>query len=383
MSETYELSLRCHLNDIQGIGIVTQLNILNTFQSIEHFLDSDVSLWESCGIKEKSVSSLLNLKQRFEQKKLASHPALSNDPNILFTSYGFSNYPSIFYTLKDPPFLLYLKGNRDLLTYTRKLGVVGTRQPSEAGKEFTRGLSSYCSQHHIITISGGAPGIDTEVHKSTIVSKGKTICILGMPIEQYPKNFTEYYVRNDALILSEFPSHIKAEPFFFIKRNRLISFLSDALVVVEAGEKSGALITAQYAKNQSKPLLAVPGSPFQLKSVGTNNLIKSGAYCFTQFDELKQFFKEAENKTSGNLADEQKSAPRSLEIHTQKTTVFDEKPIPQTFRQVYDCLSVQPKNVEEIAQISKQPTSLILEHLTMLELDGHIASLPGGLYLRR
>ena len=176
--------------------------------------------------------------------------------------------------------LLYTKGNLDLLS-TKKVAIVGSRKPTAYGRKVAYDLGKYLAQYNITVVSGMALGIDAQSHKGALDSGGNTIAVMPTDIDTvYPKTNSGIYSRINTsanLILSEYRVQSEPKHYHFPLRNRIISGISDLVILVEAGEKSGTLITAAHALDQGVPILAVPGNITSEQSIGTNRLIFDGA----------------------------------------------------------------------------------------------------------
>mgnify|MGYP003300428085 CR=1 FL=1 len=200
-------------------------------------------------------------------------------------------YPKQLKNIYDPPVKLYVLGNKQLLSQ-KGIAIVGTRKASEYGKKVALQFSKDLSQKGINIISGLALGIDTYAHLGTLQqnSIGKTIAVLGSGLDNlYPKQNIELakkIIKSGGCLISEYPIGTKPERQNFPQRNRIISGLSKGVLVVEANEKSGALITTDFALEQGRDVFAVPGSVFSHISVGTNNLIKQGAKLVSKCEEI-------------------------------------------------------------------------------------------------
>ena len=203
-----------------------------------------------------------------------------------------NRYPQKLKVIKDYPLVLFYIGNLEL-SQQDIVGVVGTRLPTQYGKKTSMDIAFYLSNNHIIVISGMAYGIDTCAHIGAIKGKcQKTIAVLGnglLDTDIYPKSnlqLLKSIVQNGGLVISEYPIYTKASKEFFPARNRIIAALSDKLIVVEAGMKSGSFITVDYALDYGKDVYAVPGGIYSEKSIGCNQLIKEGANMFCDFKDI-------------------------------------------------------------------------------------------------
>ncbi|MGE7903702.1 DNA-processing protein DprA [Peribacillus sp. NPDC094092] len=189
-------------------------------------------------------------------------------------------YPFLLKHIFDPPWVLYYKGDKKLLTRKNTLGVVGTRKPTSYGLEALKSILLPLVKKKFVIISGVAAGIDAESHKIALREGGDTIGVLGGGLMQiYPRsNITlAEEITNKGLLISEAPPEMKAKPWMFPLRNRIISGLSQGVFVVEAKERSGSLITAQTALEHGRDVFALPGNVTSPESLGTNQLISDGA----------------------------------------------------------------------------------------------------------
>ncbi len=201
-------------------------------------------------------------------------------------------YPSSLKNIYDLPAYLYVRGNINNL-YDDAIAIVGSRKASEYGKNVSKKIAKEVADRNVNIVSGLALGIDKYAHLGALESKiGKTIAVLGTGVsteEMYPlenKKVFERILENNGTIVSEFKLGTKPEKYNFPKRNRIISGLSQKVVVVEAEENSGSLITADFALEQGKDIFAVPGNINSRNSVGTNKLIFEGAYILTNSRDL-------------------------------------------------------------------------------------------------
>ncbi|MGG0283707.1 DNA-processing protein DprA [Peribacillus butanolivorans] len=190
------------------------------------------------------------------------------------------DYPFLLKQIFDPPWVLYFKGDKQLLEKKSTLGVVGTRKPTWYGLEALKTILPPLVQKNFVIISGVAAGIDAAAHKVTLDEGGNTIGVLGGGLLQiYPKSNISLAreISNKGLLLSETPPAMRAEPWMFPLRNRIISGLSKGVFVVEAKEKSGSLITAKAALEHGREVFALPGNVSSPESLGANQLIQDGA----------------------------------------------------------------------------------------------------------
>ncbi|WP_223700247.1 DNA-processing protein DprA [Sutcliffiella deserti] len=231
------------------------------------------------------TSNILSFMKNLQLENLLSK---YNENHIRIISLFDESYPKLLKEIYDPPLILYTKGDYKLLQ-SRMLGVVGTREVTEYGQKSLSMIIPQLVKEGFTTVSGLARGVDTLAHKNTIENKGKTIAVLGSGILQiYPKEnqFLANTISSDHLLLSEYPPFTAPKKWHFPKRNRIISGLSEGVVIIEAKEKSGSLITADQAIEQGREVFAVPGSILCSSSRGTNSLIQQGAKLVTSVADI-------------------------------------------------------------------------------------------------
>ncbi|MFJ7507993.1 DNA-processing protein DprA [Peribacillus simplex] len=202
-------------------------------------------------------------------------------------------YPFLLKQIFDPPWVLYLKGDKKLLTRKNTLGVVGTRKPTSYGLEALKTILLPLVKKKFVIISGVAAGIDAESHKIALKEGGDTIGVLGGGLLQiYPKSNVTLAeeIINKGLLISETRPEMRAEPWMFPLRNRIISGLSQGVFVVEAKERSGSLITAQSALEHGREVFALPGNVTSPESLGTNQLIQDGAKLVLSSRQIEEEF---------------------------------------------------------------------------------------------
>ncbi len=190
------------------------------------------------------------------------------------------NYPKALLNISNPPENLFVLGNEKILD-NFGIAIVGSRKCTKYGEEIAKSLAYNLSKHNVNVISGMAKGIDSAAHIGTIIGKGKTIAVLGSGFKHiYPKENMELLkdiINSGGAVITEYEEDTLPKPENFPKRNRIISALSQGVVVVEAGKRSGSLITAEIALEEGKEVFAVPGNIISKTSKGTNELIKDGA----------------------------------------------------------------------------------------------------------
>lgn len=275
-------------------------------------------------------------------------------------------YPDKLRHIYDPPVILYFKGNH--LPFGKKsLAVVGARNCSSYGKEIARYLAGSIAKEGIVIISGLARGIDSYAHAGAVSAGGSTYAVLGCGIDIcYPAENINLYmdIQKQGGIISEYGPGIKPLPYHFPMRNRIISALSDGILVIEAGEKSGSLITVDMGLDQGKNIYAVPGRITDKLSLGCNNLIKMGAKVVTSPSDV------LEDLIACYSADE------SGQLNIKEALVKEE-------RIIYQLLSLTPRHIEEISQMSQMPIDKLMEIMLSMELKDMVAQPLKNYYVRK
>ena len=207
------------------------------------------------------------IENKIYKKDLQKHEAYIKKYGIKLIKITDNNYPEKLRNIENPPIVLYALGNISLLR-EKNIAIVGARNCTEYGKTVATAFAYLLSKDNIVITSGLAAGIDKSAHQGTIISKGKTIAVIGTGIDIiYPRENKELFkeiIENNGLVISEYPLETKPEKTNFPRRNRIISGISDGVLVVEAGEKSGALITVDFALEQGKSIYVVPREYFKL-----------------------------------------------------------------------------------------------------------------------
>lgn len=265
-----------------------KLKLLSKFTSKEiYFLDNNILEKEK--IDRESSKKLLTIKNLYGLKSILKYLKLNN---IKLITIREKEYPRKLHNIEDKPAMIYARGNIKILDHD-SVGIVGSRIATNFGKELSRKTAQQLADKNINIISGLSIGIDKYAHLGALDSKiGKTIAVLGNGLgneEIYPnenKGVFDRILFNGGAVISEYPLGTKPEREHFPERNRIISGLSDKVLVIEARERSGALITANYALEQGKDVFSVPGNINSKNSIGTNNLIKEGAFLFSKVEDI-------------------------------------------------------------------------------------------------
>lgn len=217
--------------------------------------------------------------------------------NIKVITYKDDEYPDKLKQIYDFPICLYCKGNLEILNTINKnkIAIIGCREYSNYGKKVTDFFAYNLAKRNFTIVSGGARGIDSFAHLGSINAKKGTISVLGNGLDYiYPpenRKLEEKIIQNNGLIISEYIVGTRPSKYTFPARNRIISAISDGVLVVEAKQRSGTLITVDFALEQGKNIYVIPGNIDVLNSVGTNELIKQGAKVVTKIEDILEDFK--------------------------------------------------------------------------------------------
>jgi DNA processing protein len=290
---------------------------------------------------------------------------LEQDNNSVITVHD-SNYPAQLKEIADPPPLLFVRGNPELLSLPQ-IAIVGSRNPSTSGLEIAFNFAKTLSHNGFVITSGLALGIDAASHRGALKANGYTIAVAGTGLDRvYPAKHKDLAtdIVNTGAIISEFPPGTTAKANHFPRRNRIISGLSLGLLVVEAAKQSGSLITARMALEQNREVFAIPGSIYNPLARGCNALIREGAKLVETsqdiLDEISQY----------NQQDENTSQP------TMQSTLDLEQ---QT---LLNLVMFSPTSIDALVENTNQSVEVISSMLLILELQGYVEATPGGYYTR-
>jgi len=275
------------------------------------------------------------------------------------------NYPDSLKKIKDAPKILYYKGSFPK-NQENFLGVVGTRRPTPYGQQVTLQITGELAEAGLTIVSGMAPGIDTFAHKICVEKNKRTIAVLGTGLDEksiYPQQnlgLSRKIIKTGGCLISELPPGTHGSVFSFPKRNRIISGLSLGVLIVEAKEKSGSLITADYAKKQNKKIFAVPGQIFALNAKGPNKLIKDGSILVESSQDILKELGIKQLSLNNTLEDFSTATPEEVAILTS--------------------LKEESLYIDKIIEKTKLSPQIISVNLALMEISGKIRNLGGNVY---
>ena len=272
---------------IKGLGIHKLNNLLKKYSSLDKIYKlKKEELVEIKGISNNLAQNITNINIKANINNVINYMQ-KNFIDII--TIEDNDYPKILKQIYDPPICLYIKGKRDILN-KRNIAMVGCRNSSEYGKKAAYYFSYNLSKSGFNIVSGLAKGVDSYSHIGTLAAKGSTIAVIGSGFDNiYPKENIELankIILENGCILTEYPIGTKPEKNNFPARNRIISGISEATIIVEAKKKSGTIITADFALEQGRDVFVVPGNINSPNSLGTNNLIKEGACPITTYIDV-------------------------------------------------------------------------------------------------
>jgi len=295
------------------------------------------------------------------------------EQNISFVSFYSPKYPTILRTIFDPPLGLYVRGT--LPENNLSIAFVGSRKATPYGKTATNMLVRPLASKGVTIVSGLAYGIDAEAHRATLSVHGTTVAVLGNGCDEptmYPRAHRELarqIITEGGAVISEYPPGTPGLSYYFPQRNRIVSGLSRALVIIEAGEKSGALITARLALDQNREVFALPGPITSETSRGTNSLLREGASPALSAEQI------IETLELFSLFGERKIQQIPTKNGLSDTPLADDE-------KVLAILSSTPITIDKIVEDSKLPSNVVSSIITMLEIDGLVKDTGGRNYAR-
>jgi len=354
-------------NQIQEVGARTFKKLLAGFGSMEN-------AWSGI-TRARNTESLraLGIKPPVMEKIIQQAVGINPDAEIErvqklglnILTINDEIYPKRLKEIYDPPGILYYYGKLSPAD-DLSIAVVGTRRLSYYGKQVTPRLAYDLAQAGLTIISGMAKGIDTLAHKGALEANGRTLAVIGSGLDEksiYPRENLRLVkeISQHGAVMSEYPIGVAGLPQHFPARNRIVAGMCLGVLVVEAPEKSGALLTAQHALAQNRDVFAVPGSIFDQNSQGPNNLIKMGAKLVTcaqdVLDELQLGVVAEKSQARRVLADTKEEA------------------------QVLEFLSHQPLHIDKLAKLTKLNTSVLSSCLVLMEMKGKVKDLGGMNYV--
>ena len=360
-------------SQIKGMGPVLIKRIEQHFGSLDQAWHTPInSLWEVDGIGGKLRNNIQEQRGKIDPEQLFRE---HSQKNANFWTPADSQYPRLLLEIPSPPPVLYYQGQvaaRENEGVTPLIGIVGTREPTEHGRKWTQQISATLAKHGFTVVSGLASGIDTYAHSGCLDAGGRTIAVLGTGVDLvYPAHNRQLYqkIQAQGLLVSEYPAGTRPDRGNFPARNRIIAGLCRAVLVMEAPEKSGALITARYANEFGRDVYTLPNSPDNVKARGCLRLIHKGAEVIITEHELLSML--------GAIPELDRAQQLSL-FEAPATPVAPKLEPP--LASVLAAIASSPTSFDAIVQESGLSGPEVSGILLQLELDGLVSQLPGMRY---
>ena len=347
-------------NLAKGVGPARLRKLLAHFGDVERAWLASRDQLLAAGLSESVVQNLLALRQAVELDQLLEQ---YQDQGIDVLTWDDDAYPRRLQDVDDAPPVLYVRGTLEIADEWA-VAVVGTRRVTAYGRQVAHELARFLAQNGIVVVSGLARGVDGIAHKAAVEAGGRTLAVLGCGVDRiYPpehRRLAEQIMESGALI-SDYAPGTPPEGPNFPPRNRIISGLSLAVVVIEAGKSSGALITANFALEQGRDVFALPGNITAPQSKGTNRLIQDGAQPLLTPQDVLDYL---------NLS--------RVTEHREAQAVLPANPVEA---QLLDSIGHEPAHVDEISVRAGLPVETVSATLTMMELKGMVRQVGGMRYV--
>ena len=385
------------LTTLKGMTPEKISSLLNKFNDIDEIYNAPTEEFKDIElISKRNIEALGNKNTKLAEDVIYKTEKLG----AYILTIDSENYPKKLRGLSFPPYVLYVRGKFRLNDEIPAIGVVGTRHTSEYGDEITNKFGFELAGDGFLIVSGLAMGVDALAAKAAIRAGGITVAVLGCGIDvDYPKSnrVIRKYIEEFGAVISEYPPGTSPLPAHFPQRNRIIAGLSDCLLVTQAPEKSGALITARYAYDIGREIFCVPAGIYEYKSAGGNELIRLGASSVTKpqnitelyKNRLKDFKPKIQRKELFNSKPKNKGVSGFVE--KVKETVFKEKPsindnryknLEENEKIIMELIIENEKiSVDEIIRKTEMAPAKIGATLSMMEMTGVVKKLPGNFYV--
>jgi DNA processing protein len=348
-------------NRVMRIGPVRLRALLDACGDIEAAWNASESELRATGLEARALANLLEARARMDPEE-----ELGRVTSLGYTvvTWEDEDYPARLLEIEAPPPVLYLWGS--FVPQDRwAAAIVGTRHPTPYGTAVARDLAAVLASGGVTVVSGLARGIDAAAHQAALEAGGRTLAVLGSGLDRlYPSEHRHLAeaITQRGTVVTDYPLGTAPEAGNFPPRNRIISGLAMAVVIVEAGEGSGALITADFAAEQGREVFAVPGSIYQRTSRGTHLLIRSGARPLVALEDVLEAL--------------------NLEAVSRQEAVSEALPQDETEARVLAALTHEPVHVDEVQARCGLPAAQVSASLAMLELKGRARQVGGMQYVR-
>jgi DNA processing protein len=353
----------------QGIGPARFHRLLEIFLDPADILNAGSGQLHQCGLSDKTIKAL----RQPEAQAIERDLEWQEKPGNRIMTCRDSDYPSLLQEISDPPPLLYLHGNIDILQEPQ-LAMVGSRNPTAAGRQTAIDFARHLSAAGLVITSGLALGIDAAGHQGALDAGSPTVAVMGTGLDRvYPARNRDLarQIAETGVLVSEFPTGTPPRAENFPRRNRIISGLSLGTLVVEAAIRSGSLISARYALEQGREVFAIPGSIHNPLARGCHHLIRQGAKLVeTALDIMDEL---------GALATAIDSDAASAILDSELNTSAQ---LAEDYAQLLESIGFENTSIDMLVKITDLTPAEVSSMLLQLEMNGYIAANPGGFYNR-
>lgn len=379
------------------MGGARLIDRIERFGSVDRLVAAPAADLRRAGLSEAAIAALRHPDGALLEKDLEWLAAEGHD----LIPWGDPRYPTLLRNVPSPPAALYVDGDPTLL-WGPQVAVIGSRNPTAGGRDNARDFAGELSRNGMTITSGLASGIDSIAHASALDAGGCTVAVLGTGVDRiYPASSQPLAerIRGRGVLVSEFPPGTAAKRSHFPSRNRIISGLSLGVLVIEAGLRSGTLITARMATNQGRDVFALPGSIHNPMAKGCHRLIRDGARLVENVTQILQELQPLAGRLADDLRGEMEAAD---ELDETRVEAYKGEPNgaspdgmldfgeggPQLgedpeYRQLWSCLGYDPKPVDTIIRQTGLTARAVSSMLLMLELRGKVEAHPGGAFARK
>ncbi|MFO7558184.1 MAG: DNA-processing protein DprA [Desulfobacterales bacterium] len=355
------------LKNVNGVGNHLFKKLIECFHTPDSVFNA--SIQELMGVEGISAALAREIKHNKGENKAKKDLEIACQKGIHIITMADRSYPPLLHHIPDPPPVLYVSGT--LEPATDNIAVVGSRNATQYGIAVAKQLCRDLAHRKLNVVSGMAKGIDTAAHLGALAGDGKTFAILGTGIDViYPSENKKLFheIAEMGAVISEFPFGTGPEPFRFPLRNRIICGMSLGTVVVEAGMKSGSLITARLAAEQGREVFAVPGSVRSFKSTGTHNLLKQGAKLVEHANDIiEELLPLLQDRSSGKTENQDAPKKNHPTLDSDETIVFK-------------ALEPYPVHIDDILRSTGLNPGKLAGILLKLELEGVVNQSPGNFF---
>ncbi|MEM7612074.1 MAG: DNA-processing protein DprA [Pseudomonadota bacterium] len=359
------------LSAARGLGAKSIATLIAHFGSPGKALSASPASQRAAGLRDAQIDAL----ERIDTQKVDAALAWLEHPDHHLITLLDASYPAQLKDIPDPPAMLFVDGDPDLLQMA-SLAIVGSRNPTSGGRDNALQFSRFLASRGLVIVSGLASGIDTSAHGGALRADGATIAVLGTGIDQYyPKEnqSLQRRIATEGVVISEYPPDRGAAAGQFPARNRLISGLSLGTLVVEATNRSGSLITARMAGEQGRSVFAIPGSIHNPLARGCHQLIRQGALLVETADDI---FSELAPSLGSLRQPTTPTEPPTTPVHKSS-----EQP-DQDYQRVLDALGWDTVGMDTLVERTGLTAAELSSMLLIMELDGQVRSAPGGGFTR-